>query len=283
MGIKYEHLEDGTPYVALALNQRVAAATQTLNALTRDNVAEGAFRTDQLPSPIGVAQRPAARDELTKTIDVKHTDNLGAHTYASGNFINTPKIEFRDAINLSDANQSVDALIVLANIHVHRFLKSNGDPVTTLYIDGPGSLSGHYGFEDGFTARFELYVVYSDLSKELIPWANRTISPGLTISELAHGNSSGTAKAGKSYIDGSGAFTGDNDSYKDVAIRAVITRNDYAELGLRPIKGLQLRVANVIVYPAARRKYATSPGTGSVVLGKTVFSAIPIQCGVSDG
>jgi len=247
-------------------------------------LAERAFRTEHLPSPVGVAGQAAARDELTKTIDVKHTDDFSRNTYRGGRFINSPVVTFRNKIDLTSEAQSVDAIIILANIHVHKFLRPDGRDVSERLARGPGSAVGHFGFEDGMTATFALYALDDSdpltAAKIAIPWSNRTISPGLTISELSWGAAAGTPQA---YIDGSGAFADDSISFKDVAIRVVITKDDYVALGLPPIAGFQLRVESVVFYPAAINKTTTLSDTGSVVLGKTALSAIPIQCGVSDG
>tara|TARA_R100001510_G_C7642412_1_gene200006 strand:+ start:760 stop:1563 length:804 start_codon:yes stop_codon:yes gene_type:complete len=267
MSIKFEYLEDGTPYVASVLNQRTSAVTSTLNALTREELALGALRTEHVPTPIGIAGGGPAAEILTRSLSTDARLPPATHT-TSGGVFTQPVIDFVTPIDFSDPDQAVDAIVVLANIQVIRFLNSQGNELTV-----PPTTGGHYAIEDAIQATFSIALEYVGFPAADFEKSNRTISPGLAISELE--NTAGGFNGAVSHVC---TFDGDTDSFKDVAIRTVIRREDLRYDA--PVDKIRLNMSTVKFFPAALDPGFFLSDGGFVVIGKATLSAIPIQCKV---
>jgi hypothetical protein len=267
MSIKFEYLEDGTPYVASVLNQRTTVVTDTLNALTREEFALGALRTEHVPTPIGAAGAGPAAEILTRSLSTDARVPPATHTTAGG-LLPQPVIDFVTPIDFSDPDQGVNAILVLANIQVIRFLNSEGEKLTV-----PPTTGGHHAIEDAIQVTFSITIDPVGFLHDNIGKSNRTISPGLAISELE--NTSGGFNGAVSHVC---TFDGDTDSFKDVAIRTVIRREDLQYDA--PINKIQLQVSSVKFFPAALDSGGVLSDGGFIVIGKATLSAIPIQCKV---
>jgi|TARA_R100000479_G_scaffold142859_1_gene78518 hypothetical protein len=269
MSIKFEYLEDGTPYVASVLNQRTTVVTDTLNALTREEFALGALRTEHVPTPIGAAGAGPAAEILTRSLSTDARVPPATHTTAGG-LLPQPVIDFVTPIDFSDPDQGVNAILVLANIQVIRFLNSEGEKLTV-----PPSTLGHFAIEDAIQVTFSITVepVGSGITDDNIEKSNRTISPGLAISELE--NTTFNFAGAVSHVC---TFDTDDDSFKDVAIRTVIRREDLQYDA--PINKIKLQVSSVKFFPAALDPGFFLSDGGFIVIGKATLSAIPIQCKV---
>ena len=259
MGTKYEHIEDGTPFTAEELNNRVASVADTLNGLTRHELALGALRTEHVPTPLGLSD-----DENTAT------SAYGPYGYDGGNIMRLGEVPstratFTTAIDFNEPD--VDALIVLANIQVVRFVRPDGT-----YVTQPGVSSGeaHYAFEDGWRAIFKIVVITTDDEEHIVSWSNRATSPGLTVSGIPEKLGAYPKYAGS--VGYSAAMDDDDDSFKDVAIRTIIKKGDFT----LPIKAVYLKV-RTWAYPATE-----DPDEGArnifVHLGKRNLTVLPIHC-----
>jgi|TARA_R110002012_G_scaffold320980_2_gene546985 hypothetical protein len=261
MSIKYEHLEDGTPFVALELNNRVTAVTETLNNLSRDQLALGALRTEHVPTPLGHVTGEDA--QMTA---------LRPYTYATGTINRLGEVE-NTRVTFSDtpidfSTDKVNALLVLANVNLIRFRRTDGTLLTQL-----NSSAEHLTFEDGFRAIFKVVVTTTDDEEHIVSWSNRATSAGLSVSGIAQ--NAGSDPRYYCALGGAGAFDGDSESFKDVAIRTVIKAGDFA----LPIKAVHLKV-RTYMYRAA------FPVGGDidiqVKLNKGALTVLPIQCLTGD-
>jgi len=259
MGTKYEHIEDGTPFTSEELNSRVESVTDTLNNLSRQELALGALRTEHVPTPLGLS------DDEDGTVRT----SLGGYAYGKVDRVrlgevNNTRVTFITPIDFSESD--VDALIVLANIQVVRFVRPDGT-----YVTQPGVSSGepHYAFEDGWRAIFKIVVVTTDGEEHIVSWSNRATSPGLTVSGIPEKLGAYPKYAGS--VGYSAAMDDDDDSFKDVAIRTVIKEGDFT----LPIKAVYLKV-RTWAYPATE-----DPDHAREIfvhLGKRNLTALPIQC-----
>ena len=286
MPIDYTSLLDGTSFTAEELNSRFTGAQGELNALTGESVALGGFRTEHVESPIGIAKE--ARDAVSGSESFVGynsrdyaTDGVGS--YNVGDAITTsgtptnPEVNFDIGIDLFDEDQRINALVVMYNQFVLRF-------VTTSTSDGawsPFANPADYGLYASFTPR----ITFSDGDTKMMDWATRAISPGFTqipttISVRPPGS----------------AYELDETSMKDVAIRAVLTKDDIALLKPGTVRAGQAIITKidigVYVYAfgitASRTdsvrgdRYEAVADNVTVRLHKGNLTVIPIQAEVEE-
>ena len=280
MPIDYTSLLDGTSFTAEELNSRFTGAQGELNALTGESVALGGFRTEHVESPIGIAKE--ARDAVSGSESFVGynsrdyaTDGVGS--YNVGDAITTsgtptnPEVNFDIGIDLLDADQHINALVIMYNQFVLKF-------VTTATADGSWSSianAADYGLFASFTPR----LTFSDGESVEVPWATRAISPGFTqvpttISTRYEGS----------------AYEQAETSMKDVAIRAVITKDDIESLKPGTVRAVITKVdisVNVYAFGISSSRigeltdtYETLADNVTVRLHKGNLTVIPIQAGV---
>tara|TARA_R110002012_G_scaffold7243_1_gene34207 strand:+ start:5110 stop:5976 length:867 start_codon:yes stop_codon:yes gene_type:complete len=283
MPIDYTSLLDGTSFTAEELNSRFTGAQGELNALTGESVALGGFRTEHVESPIGIAKE--ARDAVSGSESFVGynsrdyaTDGVGS--YNVGDAITTsgtptnPEVNFDIGIDLLDADQHINALVIMYNQFVLKF-------VTTATADGSWSSianAADYGLFASFTPR----LTFSDGESVEVPWATRAISPGFTqvpttISTRYEGS----------------AYEQAETSMKDVAIRAVITKDDIESLKPGTVRAGQAVITkvdisvNVYAFGISSSRigeltdtYETLADNVTVRLHKGNLTVIPIQAGV---
>jgi len=275
MTIKYDYMEDGTPFVATSINTRSSKLATQLNTLTREELGHGALRTEHLPSPIGINGEKVGWP-LSSQMGSSNSDPT--YTYSNG-LITPLNVEFSTPVNFDDDTQSVDAILVLVNLNISHFLNSRGQFVTISPYAEDDGFSGQCAIEDQIMATFTVTYKQDAASSTVttLPKSNRSVSPGITVSELEAGVVIGGVRPYKGRWNYICALDGDGISNKDVAIRTVIRKEDIPDLSpLSTIASVGLRV-DIKFWP-----YATGAGvlddTGSVVISKATLSAIPIQC-----
>ena len=281
MTIKYDYMEDGTPFISGSINNRTTKLAGQLNELTREELNHGALRTEHLPSPIGINGEKAGFP-LSGGFG---TSNANPLLRQFGGEINPLRVTFSTPIDFNDETQSVDAILVLVNLNISHFLNSDGGLLNrTPYSTSSYLYPLHLAIEDQIMATFT--VTYKqDLSSSLnnlLPKSNRTVSPGLTHSELEQIEFGSGPSATRPYLgrwEYICALNGDAMSDKDVAIRTVIRKEDIGNVG--PFAG---KIASIGLNVQTKFwRYATDGGrvldeTGSIMISKATISAIPMQC-----
>jgi hypothetical protein len=287
MPIDYKSLLDGTAFTAEELNSRFSGAQEELNALTGESVSMGGLRTEHVESPVGIAKEimdAASQTQNFVGYNSRDYGTDGVGSYNAGDQISAtgtptnPEITFGQDLDLFDEDQRISALVIMYNQFVLKFVPDDG-AMTRGTAD--------YGLFAHFTPR----ITFSDGSSEWqveVPWATRAISPGLSQRPLALSSGGVVAPAGS-------AWDPDEDSMKDVAIRAVITKDDIASLvpgtvraGQAIIKKIDIAVyvysfgvSSQLVGSATDREEGLAAGM-SVRLHKGNLTVIPIQAEVEE-
>jgi hypothetical protein len=283
MPIDYKSLLDGTAFTAEELTSRFSAVQEDVNALTGEAVAMGGLRTEHVESPVGIAKE--ARDassgaESFVGYNSRDYSTDGVGSYNAGDAITTsgtptnPEISFDITHDLFNEDAGVSALVILYNQFVLKF-------VTTSTADGewsPFHNPADYGLYASFTPR----ITWDDGETTEIPWATRAISPGFTqipttISTRAPGS----------------AYEVNETSMKDVAIRAIITKDDIALLKPGTVRAGQAVITkidiavNVYAFGLTAshdygldEKYETLADNVTVRLHKGNLTVIPVQADI---
>ena len=284
MPIDYKSLLDGTAFTAEELTSRFSAVQEDVNALTGEGVAIGGLRTEHVESPVGLAREVRVAVTATESFvgynsrdygtDGVGSYNVGDQIATSGTPTN-PEISFDIDIDLLDEDQGVNALVILYNQFVLKFVRTSGDDM-------------NYGTADhGLYAAFTPRITFSNSDDEWtveVPWATRAVSPGLSERPVELTSGGVVAPEGS-------AWDSTEDSMKDVAIRAVITKADIARLvpgavraGQAVIKKIDI-VVNVYAFGVSSQFTGGDGRQGlaslvSVRLHKGNLTVIPIQAGI---
>ena len=298
MPIKYTYLEDSSPFTADALNTRISDATDGLNKLKQDDIGHGAFRTEHLPTVIGVPGIVDPADQLfavsnhvefTPTV---YRSPLGSSFDIAGAVLNYTNTTGRPEI-VVDGETS--ALLILFNLQVRRFIGANQStyPATLNNSIAPGaSIPIYFGlnYEDCISATFMVKVTLrnpnvGDDVTITIPHSARTISPGITQVEITGSTDGGTT--GTRYLQGGRGYSYDSLSHKNVAIRTVLTGKylfellGYAPNALgEPVVGTYYKI-NQISVTGQCRFCKNGWDWIAIEYTKSNLTAIPIKAGVS--
>jgi len=227
MPIKFEYLEDGTPFVADELNTRFTDVASGINAITEDSMALGALRTEHVPPPVGVA----GKDEgpLSGPLYKMSSHSLQGYnsnillTDISGGIISGLSVEFDPSVDLTDTTATgphVDAFIILVNINVNRVLP---------YGDGDTVYSKDKAIDDLINLTFGL-VAKGTRDTIKLPWTRRSISPGYCVGGVEYATY-GPGGGNKGVMPPGTPFKDDNFTDKDVAIRSVVVLSDLSSIG----------------------------------------------------
>tara|TARA_R110001583_G_scaffold21404_2_gene81294 strand:+ start:10845 stop:11654 length:810 start_codon:yes stop_codon:yes gene_type:complete len=225
MAIKYTYLEDGTRFKAEELNTRIADAAEGVNKLEPSDFALGALRHEHLPSVVGrdpdltATYADTWTDRSFSTFESTSSTKIGTFFVTHASSGADIEVEYAPALEISTAT-NVNAIILLFNVHIHRFLKNN-------YAGGTeglqfGTTSAQKNFEDLVSATFVPVLIGAGGDEYVLSKASRTISPGLTQLEVRVDNSSYYPMFGQ-------AFYPDSFTDKTVAIRSVILASDLPE------------------------------------------------------
>ena len=264
------YVPDGTEYTSDEINTRTAKLTSRINALTKQELAHGAFRTEHLPSPIGIAGKSPGSDTYSRSVADDYAATYGAaQTYKGIARMSAPMVTFSEPISFRNKRQAVNAVIVLANVQIAWFLDGDGYKAVATG-SGAGGRTGHLAFEDAYQCTFSIGVE-NTVTGEKAFITDRTTSPGWTVCGVP--NQALVQSAYGNIVP----LKGDTDSYKDVAIRTVIRSEDVDFAFNRVFIRVQ-----TVVYPAAAFWTAGGSNQGSIVVPRATLTAIPLQCKVSD-
>ena len=288
MAIKFTYLKDSSPFTADALNARVADATDGINELKQEDIGHGAFRTEHLPTVIGV---PGVDDPADQLFSVNNDQEFltvyrtspGAPFEISGAVLN-----YTNATGRPEIVQGGDttALVILANLQVRRFLgTSQGGTNRPLR-------RADQNFEDLVSATFWIKVKVINPNPggsvpELefdIPHSARTISPGLTVVEII---CDPDEEEGMIYNIPGRAYLYDDLTFKNVAIRTVLTGQYLFDLlgyapdvsGI-PVVGTYYQIDRISIMGQCR---FCNDDFASIHLeySKSNLTAIPVKAGVN--
>lgn len=289
MPIDYKSLLDGTAFTAEELNSRFTGAQEDINALTGESVSMGGLRTEHVESPVGLSREgivaggfPGYKESFVGFNSRDYaTDGTGS--YAAGDAITTsgtptnPELAFDIGIDLFDEDQRINALVVMYNQFVLKFVTTSTDDGAWPAFAPPAD----YALYASFTPR----ITFSDGDTKMMDWATRAISPGFTQipTEIS------TRYQGCAYEQ-------DETSMKDVAIRAVLTKDDIALMKPGTVRAGQAVITKIdivvnvyafgltsvhdIAHPD--EKYETLADNVTVRLHKGNLTVIPIQAEVEE-
>jgi hypothetical protein len=242
MSIFYKYLDEGTDFSAAEFNDRFEALMgfeTGVNALNPESFALGAFRQNHLPSLVGPSghaesdliggftagtSRLFLRDSLLGSHAVSINERATVGALASGDPVSDPLFQLRlnPSVHFDSASDShVNALIILANIHVNRFIRKGSQITANQFKEAMRERA--LGIV--FTIHLDLRRVSgSTVSHEWVPIPNsqRMVSPGFTMDY----NSSTMVDSGYP-MNYSGEY--DYRTNKDVALRAVVTKEQIRE------------------------------------------------------
>lgn len=278
MPIKFEYLEDGTPFVAKELNTRFTDAADTINAIDEDNMALGALRTEHVPPPVGVAgkiEEPLFGGPLYK---MSSHSLLGYNSnsllkFVTGGIVPGLSVQFSPSIDVFDTTSTgphVDAFIILVNINVNRVLP---------YGDGDTVYSKDKAIDDLINLTFGLVAQGTNDTIKL-PWTRRSISPGYCVGGVEYaaygpgGGNPGVMPPGTPFKD-------DNFTDKDVAIRSVVLPSDLEGIGNLKSFSIDYQMdtyglTNKVV-PVASSKGDPETMSRAIEINKASLTVIPVH------
>lgn len=280
MAIKYTYLKDSSPFTADALNARVTDATDGINEIKQDDIGHGAFRTEHLPTMIGVPGVTDPADQLfTANNHVKFKPTVYRSPYGSSFEVEGISLNYTNTTGRPELVRGGDttALAILFNLQVRRFLGTlQGDRDRTL-------TSTDQDFEDLVSATFQirLRLLNPNTSGELtidLPHTARTISPGLTQLEIVDGFT---------YDYAGRAYRFDELTHKNVAIRTMLTatylfdRLGYApDASGTPVVGTYYQIDRI--YVVGQCRYCRDDFSSlAIEYTKSTLTAIPVKALVS--
>ena len=290
MPIKYTYLEDSSPFTADALNTRISDATDGLNKLKQDDIGHGAFRTEHLPTMIGVPGMADPADQLFAVSNhIKFKPTVHRSPSGSSFEIAGAVLNYTDATGRPEivAGGETTALLILFNLQVRRFLESRQG---TIFFTQLRNADKNY--EDLVSATFMIKVKVlnpnvggTDPEIEFdVPHSARTISPGLTQVEITDAEAS---SGGTDYEVRGRSYFWDDLSHKNVAIRTILT-GDYLfdHLGYapdasgNPLPGTYYQIDRISVIGQCR--FCSNDFHSMVIeYTKSNLTAIPIKAGVN--
>ena len=238
MPIKYTYLEDSSPFTADALNVRVSDATDGINELKQDDIGHGAFRTEHLPTMIGVPGIDDPADQLFAVSNhIKFNPTVHRSPYSSTFEIAGAVLNYTDTTGRPEVvpGGETTALLILFNLQVRRFL---GKDLKAFH-----ATANNYEDLVSATFWFKIKVINPNVGgtdPEIsfgIPHSARTISPGLTQVEITDYD----ASVAVSYRYNLGqAYEWDDLSHKNVAIIKSIESLSQDNVGIVRMGGTYL-------------------------------------------
>jgi hypothetical protein len=267
MTILYTYLDDGDPFTAASLNTLFEAGLGLgygLNNLSLEDMAPGALRHNQLPALIHKKDNVAAGTQFTNAV-AKQYGTYGGIEVGSNSESPTEVVAVGPmGLNLGEGTvyekYRVDALIVLANVCVEKFLQP---------AQGPEDLN-----EDVSYIRFWIQVERANAALFDINRSRRILSPRITI------DSGSTAFNGGIGIPTTvpGGTGTDVRTDQDVAIRTVILPGD-----LPTDEAFDISFIRLIGYCSKLGLITESmdPVDAKVTLSQANITVIPVQAEVT--
>lgn len=270
--MKYEYLEDGTPFVALELNNRINSAATHLNNLDESSLSWGALRHEHLPMLIGRSGQSLSEENtqfqtrIGKSFDPADTSSVIYGVDVGSIRTRLPlTVHYRTGEEINMTADNVSAFIVLFNANVRKFIYG----ATAAYLD---DLNPEDRLEDFLSAKFTVVFEDSTGRTAVQGQSARAISPGYVMAGI---DIAASETAGKHYNYKGQALRPDNATNKDVAIRTVVLPADIATLN---------DVKNIYVVCNSRALGAGSasklPYSVIVEVTKMNLTVIPIQAEV---
>ena len=270
--MKYEYLKDGTPFIALELNDRINAAETHINNLTENSLSWGALRHEHLPMLIGPSGQSLSEENtqfttsIGKPFEPEDTSTVIYGVDVAGIRTRLPlTIHYRSDEEINMSTDNVSAFIVLFNANIRKFLYG----ATIAYL---ADLNPEDRLEDFLSAKFTVIFEDSDGRTSPQSQSSRAISPGYVMAGI---DIAASSTAGKHYNYKGQALRPDNATNKDVSIRTVVLPADIATLN---------DVKNIYVVCESRVLGAGSasrlPYSVIVEVTKMSLTVIPIQAEV---
>lgn len=245
----YDYLKDGTPFVALELNDRLQAQAYEINNLSiASAAAKGGLGPQHLPSIVGRSgQATSSTNAWARPAVFSNVQRIKAKSFADniiGPFtLGTP---YR--------RDSASALIILFNTVIERFWYN--DLKIGVY---PRTDDGKEPVEDKAFASFTIQYAENPTGPWYsLPGSRRTVSPGQTINNIP--------------MSGLNRFQQDDMSDKDVSIRAIIDLAELLPTSLDEIAAFRVECDVMRMTPSA----ILSPSGFSFDISKHNFTVIPI-------
>lgn len=268
--MKYEYLADGTPFVALELNDRINSTADTLNNLDQTNLAMGALRHEHLPMLIGPSGYETDDIDFPfETVIGKTFDPEDSSSVVYGVDVGTIRTRlpltmfYRTPLKMVPDN--INALIIMFNANVRKFIYG----ATAAYLE---DIQPEYRLEDFLLAKFTVVIEDSTERTVKLGHSARAISPGYVMAgiDVPMGDT-----AGKHYFFPGQTLRPDNMTNKDVAIRTVVLASDLHRL--RDIKCIYVVVESEVKGAGSASHL---PYSICVEVTKMNLTVIPIQAEV---
>jgi hypothetical protein len=261
MPIDYKHLKGGDEFDSESLNSRfteIVGVNKGVNSISIGDLSPGAIRGSQLPSLIAGSGTVAEDAKFTKNVYIPFVDPhyiTGIEWEPLAGYAITYGANNRYSLGNDTENPShVHALIILANVDVHRFIPFGDEPEVDATLER--NLK-----EDYYVFHVRIEVELEDGTVIPIYRSTRSVSPRVTINKEV---------SALEYQDGRRMQNPNVDRYtnQDIPLRTVLLASDVydstSEIRLIRLTG-----------------YIESPSSGTKVFyDKGNLTAIPIHAKV---
>ena len=287
--MSYKYLDDGTKFNAEEINDRVESAAQSVNNVDTNSLAFGALRHEHLPQLIGPSGYDKGGFNKFTSRRGQHFDD--ANPDILGRTLETMNVKLNYDVPLSIVDDNINAFIILFNANIKEFRAETG-PDSTRKLSAPTNernedfLAGFFSvavdveFRSRFTGSPD--ATYADSTRIDFGHSKRAVSPGFTFFGT-------TAPAGDVNRKRGSAFRTDEYSFRDIALRTILTKSDfireiYGDSGEEELLDT-IKIKTIYINCSAAYLSDSGPGTGPfprvcLSITKQNLTVIPIQAEV---